>query len=196
MTEPVEADDVPEHQTYFDRGGVEHIWVERTQDWKHTNSTRCTDATCPGNWPYGGVARTPDQLVAEFHEVFGVGAEDYPDIATQSDTTIEMRCQLILEEAQEAVDAIRARDLVGAAKELADLAYVTYGAARRFGIPLDAVVAEVHWSNMTKLDDDGKPLFREDGKVLKGPNYQPPDILRVLQDASETQGSLDALSPE
>lgn len=127
--------------------------------------------------------RTASQLVAEFHEVFGAGAEDYPDIMTQSKATIEMRCQLILEEAQEAVDAIRARDLVSAAKELGDLAYVTYGAARRFGIPLDAVVEAVHRSNMTKLDNNGKPSFRSDGKVLKGPNYQPPNIARVLQDA-------------
>lgn len=62
------------------------------------------------------------------------------------------------------------------AKELADLLYVTYGTAATFGIDIDRVFDEVHQSNMSKLGEDGKPVYREDGKVLKGPNYQPPKL--------------------
>lgn len=62
------------------------------------------------------------------------------------------------------------------AKELADLLYVTYGVAAAFGIPIDTVFAEVHRSNMSKLGADGKPVKREDGKTMKGPNYKPADL--------------------
>ena len=61
-------------------------------------------------------------------------------------------------------------------KELADLLYVTIGTAVTFGLPLEEVFYEVHRSNMSKLGDDGKPIYREDGKVLKGPNYKEPDL--------------------
>lgn len=119
-------------------------------------------------------------LVHEFHRVFGVGAADEADLAEQPRATIRMRAALIEEEASEAADAIRARDLPGTAKELCDLLYVAFGGGVRFGIPVLACFRAVHEANMSKLGADGRPLFRADGKVLKGPNYRPPDIGGVL----------------
>ncbi len=87
---------------------------------------------------------------------------------------------MIDEEAAEFRDALAAGDIVGVADAIADLLYVVYGAALTFGIPVRAVFAEVHRSNMTKLGDDGIPLYREDGKVLKGPNFSPPNLLPIL----------------
>ena len=97
---------------------------------------------------------------------------------------LKMRTELIREETQEAtletlwVDAlgnpqINKADLT---KELADLLYVTIGFAVTFGLPLCEVFERVHQSNMSKLGEDGKPIYREDGKVMKGPNYQPPKL--------------------
>lgn len=74
----------------------------------------------------------------------------------------------------------RLPNIVRMADGLGDIVYVCYGMALEMGIDLDAVIAEIHRSNMSKLDDDGLPIYREDGKVLKGPNYTPPNIARVL----------------
>jgi len=118
--------------------------------------------------------------VAEFHEAFDV------DTATERPELAEHRRTLLNEEAAEAAEALGAlaealragRDPGEAyravAKELADVLYVTYGAADALGIDLPAVFVEVHRSNMSKVDADGKVLRRADGKVLKGPGYQPP----------------------
>ena len=83
----------------------------------------------------------------------------------------------IEEEARELREAVEAGDVVATADALADLGYVVYGAAWRFRIPLDAVVAEVHRSNMTKTPTPG------DGKAIKGPGYSRPDVARILLDA-------------
>jgi len=77
-------------------------------------------------------------------------------------------------------------NVVNLAKELADLLYVVYGTAAAYGIPIDDVYREVHRSNMSKLGPDGKPIYREDGKVLKGPNYTPADIQKVLDGKSNS----------
>ena len=71
-------------------------------------------------------------------------------------------------------------DLIETADALGDLKYVVEGAALVFGIPLEPVFMEIHRSNMSKLGTDGKPIYREDGKVLKGPNYTPPNVAAVL----------------
>lgn len=88
-----------------------------------------------------------------------------------------LRQRLIMEEAKEAsAELLRPQiDKAALTKELADLLYVVYGTAITFGLPLDTVFNRVHASNMSKLVD-GKPLYRDDGKVLKGPNYQPPKL--------------------
>src|SRR5574338_519877 len=106
--------------------------------------------------------------VREFHEAFGMPVADRPGMVTPGRR--ELRIDLIEEEAYEVGDAMKEEDLAHIAKELADLLYVTYGAAIEYGINLDEVFDEVHRSNMSKLDVDGKPKYRADGKVLKGPN--------------------------
>lgn len=91
-----------------------------------------------------------------------------------------LRQALIEEEVGELRQAALAGDIVGVADALADIVYVAYGSACVYGIDLDAVLDEVHASNMTKLGADGRPVRRADGKVLKGPGYRPPDVRRVL----------------
>lgn len=122
--------------------------------------------------------RTISELVREFHEVFGLPIGASPALLDGDRTGL--RYELIREELEELADAQNGTDLVAIADALADLAYVVYGAAVEYGIPLDAVVREVHRSNMTKLGADGRPIRREDGKVLKGPAYEPPNISQVL----------------
>ena len=124
--------------------------------------------------------KTPQEMVREFHEVFGLVANDK---LTQPDPeTCQLRRHLIAEESSEACYELMKHpsELDKVAKELADLAYVVYGTAVSFGIDLDAVIEEVHKSNMSKLDDDGKPIYREDGKILKSNNYKPADVYKVL----------------
>jgi NTP pyrophosphatase (non-canonical NTP hydrolase) len=119
-----------------------------------------------------GFRRVPEDAasqVREFHVAFNL------PIGDTTRTLNKLRADLIREEGNEAGDALESGDLEHIAKELADLVYVTYGAALTLGIDLDAAVTAVHRSNMSKLVD-GKPVMRPDGKVLKGPNYQPPDM--------------------
>lgn len=124
----------------------------------------------------------PIRRVAEFREVFdGEAIVGDPDLATH-------RVTLLAEESREAAEALTSLaktlqsgdDPLAAykavAKELADVLYVTYGTADALGIDLPAVFVEVHRSNMSKLDADGQVLRRADGKVLKGPSYQPPAL--------------------
>ena len=99
---------------------------------------------------------------------------DVPDVVK------ELRCALIEEEAVEFRTALEENDIVGLADAIADLLYVTYGAALTFGIPIREVFAEVHRSNMTKLDDEGNPVYRDDGKVMKGPNFSAPRLMSLL----------------
>ena len=110
------------------------------------------------------------------------------DIIKERDL-LKMRTKLIEEETKEAAQETLWEDALGnpvidkaeLTKELADLLYVTYGMAVTFGLPIDEVFERVHRSNMSKLGDDGKPIYREDGKVLKGPNYQPPDLTDLFE---------------
>jgi len=85
------------------------------------------------------------------------------------------------EECNEYVAAVAARDLVGIADALADIVYVVYGTALTYGIDLNLVLGEVHRANMSKLDSSGRPLKRDDGKVVKSDRYSPPDIAAVLK---------------
>ncbi|TFC86579.1 nucleotide pyrophosphohydrolase [Cryobacterium sp. TMT4-31] len=93
----------------------------------------------------------------------------------------QLRIALLEEEVGEFRVAAESGDLVGVADALADILYVVYGSALTYGIDLDAVVREVHRSNMSKLDMNGKPLMRADGKVLKSEQFSPPDIPQVLK---------------
>ena len=93
----------------------------------------------------------------------------------------KLRVDLIAEELKELKEAIRDKDIVEVADALTDLLYVVYGAGHAFGIDLDACFSEVHRSNMSKLGSDGKPIYREDGKVLKGPDFFDPDLTKIVQ---------------
>lgn len=117
-------------------------------------------------------------LVAEFHRRFGLPVRYEPTLVDVAEA--HLRRSLIEEEVNEYFDASWDGNLVEIADALADIVYVAYGAALTYGIDLDAVLSEVHRSNMSKLGQDGCPLRRSDGKVVKGPNYSPPDVARVL----------------
>ena len=95
--------------------------------------------------------------------------------------TAMLRLKLILEEYEELETAVEEHHLVGIADALTDILYVTYGAGHAFGINLDECFEEVHESNMSKLGPDGKPIYRDDGKVMKGPDYREPDLRKIIK---------------
>ncbi len=121
---------------------------------------------------------TPFEMVKQFHETYDLPIAETPGHPPED--RIRLRKELISEEYWEYDRAVEKNDLVNIAQELADLFYVVVGAALEYGIPLCDIIEEVHNSNMSKLGDDGKPLYREDGKVLKSNKYHPPNIERVL----------------
>ena len=116
--------------------------------------------------------------VKKFMQTFGqqiLSKPEFPD-----NKTIELRVALIKEELKELEDAIKNNNIVEVADALTDILYVTYGAGHSFGIDLDACFEEVQSSNMSKLDENGKPIYNEKGKVLKGPNYFEPNLKKFL----------------
>ena len=94
--------------------------------------------------------------------------------------TNKLRIDLIKEELEELTNAMKEKDLTEVADALTDILYVTYGAGHAFGINLDRCFEEVQSSNMSKLGEDGKPIYNEAGKVMKGPNYFKPDLSKFL----------------
>lgn len=118
--------------------------------------------------------------VLDFHDAFDLPREPLPT-AQVGDVLAQLRVRLLREEVEEFADATERRDIVAIADALADVVYVAYGSAITYGIDLDAVVREVHRSNMSKLDEAGRPVLREDGKVLKSPRYRPPNVRAVLE---------------
>ena len=125
------------------------------------------------------IKKSPYYLVHEFHKTYAMNINEIPnmDIATRA-----MRLALILEEAEELAEASSNDDFIEMVDALADLVYVVYGAAIEHGVDLDDVLLEVQRSNMSKLHHEtGLPIYREDGKVLKGQNFTPPNIEAVLE---------------
>ena len=118
--------------------------------------------------------------VLEFHRVFGSHIGKTPSLVGVPQDLIDLKVRLIEEEVDALNDALVLGDLIETADALGDLLYVTYGMAIALGIDLDAVVEEIHRSNMTKLDQWGKPVVREDGKILKGPYFEEPKLMTVL----------------
>ena len=96
------------------------------------------------------------------------------------DKTNKLRVDLIKEELNELTNAMKEKDLTEVADALTDILYVTYGAGHAFGIDLDKCFDEVQNSNMSKLDENGKPIYNEAGKVMKGPNYFKPDLSKFV----------------
>ena len=97
------------------------------------------------------------------------------------DTIVQLRVDLIEEELNELKEAIKNNDLVEVADALTDILYVTYGAGHSFGVDLDKCFDEVQRSNMSKLGEDGNPIYNESGKVMKGPNYSAPDLKKIIE---------------
>ena len=112
--------------------------------------------------------------VGIFMKTFGQEVKDNPSFST--DKINKLRIDLIKEELGELTDAMKNKDLLEVADALTDILYVTYGAGHAFGIDLDKCFEEVQNSNMSKLGSDGKPIYNDKGKVMKGPNYFKPDL--------------------
>ena len=93
---------------------------------------------------------------------------------------VQLRIDLIEEELNELKEAIKNKDIVEVADALTDILYVTYGAGHSFGVNLDECFDEVQRSNMSKLGDDGKPIYNDSGKVMKGPNYFAPNLKKIV----------------
>ncbi|ROR71747.1 nucleoside triphosphate pyrophosphohydrolase family protein [Bogoriella caseilytica] len=143
--------------------------------------------------------RDPEALVRQFHETYRLPVvDDAPEVSRER---THMRMALVAEEFAELVEAVYgkeagsevaaaytravaaddgSRDTVETADALADLVYVIYGMALELGIPLADVLEEIQASNLSKLGEDGQPIYREDGKVLKGPGFFRPDVAGVL----------------
>ena len=118
------------------------------------------------------------EKVKKFMETFGQEVKSKPSFSSKKIN--DLRYNLIKEELDELKQAIDKNDLLEVADALTDILYVTYGAGHAFGIDLDKCFDEVQNSNMSKLDENGKPIYNESGKVMKGPNYFKPDLSKFI----------------
>ena len=118
------------------------------------------------------------ERVKKFMKTFGQEVKEKAEFPSNKITSL--RYELIKEELDELKDAIEKKDIKEVADALTDILYVTYGAGHAFGINLDKCFEEVQNSNMSKLDDNGKPIYNEHGKVMKGPNYFKPDLKKFI----------------
>ena len=119
------------------------------------------------------------EKVKTFMQTFGQEVKTKPSFST--DKINDLRYNLIKEELSELKEAMDNKDLLEVADALTDILYVTYGAGIAFGIDLDKCFDEVQNSNMSKLGEDGKPIYNEAGKVMKGPNYFKPDLSKYVK---------------
>ena len=122
------------------------------------------------------------KAVQTFHKAFGLGVEHKP-IAKLSEQKLQLRFDLMAEENEEYLDAAKNGDLVEVADALGDMLYILCGTILEHGMQhkIEEIFNEIQRSNMSKLGADGKPIYCEDGKVMKGPNYFKPYILKVLE---------------
>ena len=116
--------------------------------------------------------------VGTFMKTFGQEVKTKPSFST--DKINKLRLDLIKEELSELTEAMNNKDLLEVVDALTDILYVTYGAGHAFGINLDKCFEEVQNSNMSKLDENGKPIYNEHGKVMKGPKYFKPDLSKFV----------------
>ena len=118
------------------------------------------------------------EKVKQFMSTFGQEVKDRPEFP--NDKIVDLRIKLIEEELHELKDAIKNKDIVEVADALTDILVVTYGGAAAWGLEIDKCFNEVHRSNMSKLSADGKPIYNDYGKVMKGPNYSQPDLKKFI----------------
>ncbi|MAZ96753.1 MAG: hypothetical protein CMP53_04445 [Flavobacteriales bacterium] len=120
--------------------------------------------------------------VEKFHDTFDI-PNKYTPVATIDDSLIDLRFKLMAEENQEYLEAAKDGDLVEVADALGDMMYILCGTILSHGMQhkIEEVFEEIQRSNMSKLGQDGKPIYREDGKVLKGPNYFKPNIGKIIE---------------
>ena len=119
--------------------------------------------------------------VTEFHKAFGLVVNKLPTVEVDN-STMNLRFSLMEEENKEYIEAVKNKDMVEVADALGDMLYILCGTIITHGMQyvIDQVFEEIQRSNMSKLGSDGKPIYRNDGKVLKGPNYFKPDISKIL----------------
>ena len=116
--------------------------------------------------------------VKTFMNTYGQNVKEKPSIPDEK--IVQLRIALIEEELNELKEAINNNDIVEVADALTDILYVTYGAGHSFGVDLDKCFDEVQNSNMSKLGENGKPIYNESGKVMKGPNYFAPNLKKII----------------
>jgi predicted HAD superfamily Cof-like phosphohydrolase len=121
------------------------------------------------------------EMVGDFHTVFDQKDGNKPRLISTNEG--KLRYSLQAEENNEYLEAVEAGDLVGIADALGDQLYIIYGTILKHGLQhkIEEVFREIHRSNMSKLGADGKPIYREDGKILKGPSYFRPNIKSIIQ---------------
>jgi len=127
---------------------------------------------------------TQYNMVHEFHRVYDCNISDEPSLPGKEERAL--RISLLKEEYNEYIQAEKIGDLVEIADALADMLYIINGTCVSYGIPIEEIFAEVHASNMSKLDENGQVIRREDGKVLKGPNYFKPKIKEIMENHAST----------
>ena len=125
--------------------------------------------------------KKPIEAVTKFHEAYGLGIENKPQ-ANLSEKIVELRYNLMKEENEEYLQAAQDNDLIEIGDALGDMLYILCGTiiAHGFQDKMEDIFEEIQRSNMSKLDTDGKPIYREDGKVMKGPNYFKPDLEKII----------------
>jgi predicted HAD superfamily Cof-like phosphohydrolase len=116
--------------------------------------------------------------VKQFHETYGANISTNPAFPSAEERNL--RIALLQEEFNEYLEAERDNDFIEVCDALGDMLYIIFGTAVSYGIPINEIFAEIHASNMSKLAEDGTVIRREDGKVLKGPNYFKPDIKKIV----------------
>jgi len=119
------------------------------------------------------------EKVGVFMKTFGQNVKQSSSFSSEKINSL--RVSLIKEELDELIEAMNKKDLIEVADALTDILYVTYGAGHAFGINLDECFQEVQNSNMSKLDNNGKPIYNDQGKVMKGPNYFKPDLSKFIR---------------
>lgn len=131
------------------------------------------------------------QLVYDFHKKFNSHVSSRPTLPDDSERTL--RKSLLTEEYNEYLLGEKNNDIVEIADALGDMLYIIYGTAVSYGLPIDNIFQEIHDSNMSKLDKNGNPVYREDGKILKGDNYFKPDLKKIINDAMDINNPLTYL---